>query len=244
MGVKFTFLKTRLCASLIVSILLLFISQNVYSQCYSPEPYSPSNGSTISALTPTICWQGGSGYYTGTMSIASDPNFSNIIYSHTFSPSENCIVVPTGYLQNNQHYWWGVGVLCVHGSASSSHYSFTISLTGIEKIGDEIPTSYSLSQNYPNPFNPTTKIKFDIPEYAPPLAKGGQGGLVSLKIYDILGREVAALVNEELKPGSYEYEWDASNFAGGVYFYQLIVSDPETSSGFTFKQTKRMVLMK
>jgi hypothetical protein len=65
---------------------------------------------------------------------------------------------------------------------------------------------------------------------------------VKLVIYDLLGREVATLVNEELKPGSYEADWDASNFSSGVYFYKIIAGAPSTGSGFT--ETKKMVLMK
>jgi hypothetical protein len=105
---------------------------------------------------------------------------------------------------------------------------------GVKKIGTTIPDIFSLSQNYPNPFNPSTKIKFSIP-----LSRGvteGRGVLTSLKIYDILSREVATLVNEPLQPCTYEVEWDASNFASGIYFYKLEAG--------TFSQTNKMVLMK
>lgn len=99
-------------------------------------------------------------------------------------------------------------------------------VTGINNIKSELPSSFSLHQNYPNPFNPSTKIKFDLPK----------GSLVKLMIYDVLGREVAVLVNEKLNPGSYEYEWNAINLPGGVYFYKL-------KSG-NFTETRRMVLVK
>jgi hypothetical protein len=104
---------------------------------------------------------------------------------------------------------------------------------GIKNITSEIPSSYSLHQNYPNPFNPTTKIKFDI--ITPHLNKGGQGG-VSLKIFDILGKEVATLVNEQLAPGTYSVDFDATNFPSGIYFYRL--ETPE------FVQTNKMILLK
>ena len=99
-------------------------------------------------------------------------------------------------------------------------------LIGIKLISNGTPKEYSLSQNYPNPFNPTTKIKFDIP----------RSGDVKLVIYDILGREVTTLVNQDLKPGVYEVEWNASNKPSGVYFYKLTTAD--------FTETKRMVLIK
>jgi hypothetical protein len=113
-------------------------------------------------------------------------------------------------------------------------------LIGISPIASELPVSYSLSQNYPNPFNPSTKIKFAIPTpLNPPFAKGGMakpGGFVRLTIYDALGKEIGSLVNEELKPGSYEVEFDGSNYPSGVYFYRLRAGD--------YTQTKKMILIK
>jgi hypothetical protein len=81
--------------------------------------------------------------------------------------------------------------------------------TGDIKIAQ--PTSYALAQNYPNPFNPSTTIRFAIP----------QTEHVTLKVYDLLGREVATLVNEARTAGSYEAFFDASNLASGVYMYKL-----------------------
>ncbi len=107
-------------------------------------------------------------------------------------------------------------------------------ISGIRKI-EETALSFSLSQNYPNPFNPSTTIKFDIPLHTPPLTKGGQGG-VSLKIFDITGREVETLVNEQLKPGTYEVTFDGSNLPSGVYFYKL-------STG-NYSNTKKLILLK
>ncbi len=102
--------------------------------------------------------------------------------------------------------------------------------TGINPVSRSVPDSYRLYQNYPNPFNPITKIHFSIPP-----SKGDRGMNVNLIIYDILGRELATLVNESLKPGSYEVEWDGSNFASGIYFYKLIAGD--------FVDVKKMVLL-
>ena len=102
---------------------------------------------------------------------------------------------------------------------------------GIPKLSSKVPDVYSLYQNYPNPFNPTTIIKFDIPAFV-----GEGGGVVKLKVYDVLGREAATLVNEKLKPGTYEISWDGSNYSSGVYFYRL-QSDK-------FSETKKSVLLK
>jgi hypothetical protein len=99
--------------------------------------------------------------------------------------------------------------------------------TGVDvKPLDEIPTGYALSQNYPNPFNPTTLIKFSIPEE----------GLVTLKVYNTVGQEVATLVNEFKARGTYEVDFNASNLASGVYMYTLYTSKTTLS--------KKMLLIK
>ncbi|MEO8399414.1 MAG: T9SS type A sorting domain-containing protein, partial [Ignavibacteriaceae bacterium] len=96
------------------------------------------------------------------------------------------------------------------------------------------PFSFKLEQNYPNPFNPTTKIKYVIPNVVD--AKFASTTLVILKIYDILGNEVATIVNKEQQPGNYEVEFNAKNLSSGIYFYKI--------SARNFHQTKKMVLMK
>jgi hypothetical protein len=106
---------------------------------------------------------------------------------------------------------------------------------GVKIVSTELPSSFKLFQNYPNPFNPVTKIKFEIPPFNPPLSKGGRGG-VSLKIFDILGKEVATLVNEQLSPGIYEVTFDGLNLPSGIYFYQLRSGE--------FFETRRLVLLK
>lgn len=97
---------------------------------------------------------------------------------------------------------------------------------GIQQISSEIPTGFSLQQNYPNPFNPSTRIKFDIPERSK----------TKLVVYDMLGREAALLVNENLNAGSYEYTFDGAGWSSGVYFYTL------QTEGFV--ETKKMMLIK
>jgi len=99
-------------------------------------------------------------------------------------------------------------------------------ITEVREVFSTIPQSFSLKQNYPNPFNPSTKIQFDIP----------RSGFTSLKVFDVLGREVATLVNENLHAGSYETTIDASNLASGVYLYTLHAG--------TYSETKKMLLTK
>jgi len=112
-------------------------------------------------------------------------------------------------------------------------------ITNVETEQNELLKYYELYQNYPNPFNPTTKIKFTIPTPPHPSPYQGEGareGLVLLRVYDILGREVATLVNKHLTRGEYEVEFNAEGLSSGVYYYRL-----ETGS---YSQTKKMILLR
>ncbi|MDD3558244.1 MAG: T9SS type A sorting domain-containing protein, partial [Melioribacteraceae bacterium] len=106
------------------------------------------------------------------------------------------------------------------------------------EIEEQHLTKFELYQNYPNPFNPSTTIKFAIPSVvtSPDRIGTKQSVQTSLKIYDILGREVATLVNETLKPGNYEVNFDANRLSSGMYFYSL------TTSGKTI--IKKMMLIR
>jgi hypothetical protein len=100
-------------------------------------------------------------------------------------------------------------------------------ITSVEDQGNlYIPKEYKLEQNYPNPFNPTTTIKYSIPKTS----------FVSLKIYNLIGEEVATLVNEENSIGNYEIEFNATSLPSGVYFYRIQAD--------SFVETKKMVLLK
>lgn len=96
----------------------------------------------------------------------------------------------------------------------------------VNRASSELPLRFDLRQNYPNPFNPTTQFQFSI----------AASRHVTLKIFNILGQEVASLVNEELMPGNYSRTWDASGFSSGIYFYRM------TAGSFT--ATRKMVVMK
>ncbi len=111
------------------------------------------------------------------------------------------------------------------------------------KTKNEVPTEFSLEQNYPNPFNPTTTIRFTIPTSplnpSPYQGEGQRERLITLKVYDVLGRKIATLVNEESatgEAGSYEVEFDGANLTSGIYFYQLRAGN--------FVETKKMILLK
>jgi len=115
------------------------------------------------------------------------------------------------------------------------HADFGLDVDDEEGFIDE----FELAQNYPNPFNPSTKIKFTIPATLNEV----EGSLVTLEVFDVLGNEIATLVNQEKQPGTYEVEFNATSHSGsvrnltsGIYFYQLKAGD--------FTETKKMILMK
>jgi hypothetical protein len=112
-------------------------------------------------------------------------------------------------------------------------------MTGVEEPRKEttnsiIPKVYALSQNYPNPFNPTTSISFDLPKQSH----------VILKIFDIIGREVATLMDEDFSAGKYTKTWNASSFSSGVYFCRIDARQTTGSGGEIFVSTKKLLLVK
>jgi arabinoxylan arabinofuranohydrolase len=119
-------------------------------------------------------------------------------------------------------------VISNYGTAPEGMGEEAENLCDLTSISDliEIPKEYSLEQNYPNPFNPTTKIKYSIPK----------AGLVTLKVFNLIGEEITTLVNEEKTIGNYEVEFEASKLPSGIYFYQLRVGD--------FNETRKMVILR
>lgn len=135
--------------------------------------------------------------------------------------------VATGLTNGTAYYFWvrASDWLC---NSRISAYSTPVQVTPLAIIanGNEIPKVFALFQNYPNPFNPVTNINFDIPK----------GTMVRLTVYDVTGREVDVLVNQFMAPGSYKADWDAADFASGIYFYKI-----EAGS---FVDRKKMVVLK
>lgn len=127
---------------------------------------------------------------------------------------------------------WGIWRCTAFNGVDSLYSTNTLLVTlarsviGISKISENIPGSFNLYNNYPNPFNPSTKIIFDV-------AKTRN---VKIAVYDLLGRNVKTIVNEVLQPGKYEYRFDASSLASGIYYYRM-----ETD---VYSDTKKMMLIK
>lgn len=114
-----------------------------------------------------------------------------------------------------------------HEDAGSDYCTIKYSsMTGMQIVGGEILKSFGLSQNYPNPFNPVTNINFSLPANA----------TVKLVVYDMTGKELSVLVNEQLNAGTYKFDFDASHLSSGTYFYKLTAGD--------FSEVKKMILVK
>ncbi len=165
---------------------------------------------------------------------------------------------------NHKSIWQKVGFLKGNGTTTEKHsYSFNdesvasgiykyrlkqIDFDGKFKYSKEIevdvtaPTEFSLSQNYPNPFNPVTTIRYSIPNVIS-IPTGRERNLATLKIYDVLGEEVANLVNEQKPAGRYEVKFNGSNLPSGVYIYRL-TAVPIGSQAGSYSAVKKMILLK
>jgi gluconolactonase len=129
--------------------------------------------------------------------------------------------------------WGGADRKTLFITAQTSLYRIRLSTTGVKEESSELPTGFQLMQNYPNPFNPSTWIVYSVPSVG-----GGQSatGRVKLAVYDLLGREIDILVNENKAPGTYRVRWEPTGRASGAYYYRLTAGD--------FSETRTMLFEK
>ncbi|MBK8981205.1 MAG: T9SS type A sorting domain-containing protein [Ignavibacteria bacterium] len=176
----------------------------------------------------------GSGYYPDGCSVV--PGGSSVLYRYTNHTALDTVAaignVQTGYnmasvFQDPRYFLGGFGEVmkAVVGWVNTNGGTITGINNNVTSIINT-PLDYNLSQNYPNPFNPSTKINFSIPK----------AGIVSLIVYDILGKEVIQLVNEFKTAGNHAINFNASNLSSGTYFYRIEAGE--------FKATKKMSLLK
>ena len=124
--------------------------------------------------------------------------------------------------------------LQANADAAQSKWASILPLLDVKEGGNAIPASFALRQNYPNPFNPTTTIGYEIPA----------SGYVNLRVFDVLGREVAVLVDGERQAGTYSVPFDGGHLASGIYYYRLTVTDPTLHSAKQFVDIKKLILIK
>lgn len=206
---------------------------NVTKFCYSGDPETGVGWNEGPPGNPTGSIQncGGPTSYNGTRVYVNPVGDRRLIVSSgaenfTVAPGEKQTITIAQFIARGNSNLNSVTLLKSKAQTIRNLY-----LIGIEKKSTNVPVMFNLQQNYPNPFNPTTKIKFSLSIHS-------EGGATEAKliIYDVLGKEIATLVNEHLNPGTYEVEWNGSNYSSGIYFYRL-----KTES---FSETKKMILIK
>ena len=154
-----------------------------------------------------------------------DTDFVWTNFNRDNSPLDNNSIMKISVNKENNNVW------ILNKNAGVFVYN-SDGIVSVKNKRNKIPNNIRLFQNYPNPFNPTTTIKYIIPE----AHSGFSMSKVGLKVYDVLGNEIATLVNEAKQPGVYEVQFDATGLSSGVYFYKLTVNNSI--------KVKRMILLK
>ncbi|MCI0474222.1 MAG: T9SS type A sorting domain-containing protein, partial [Ignavibacteria bacterium] len=182
----------------------------------------PGTGLQYVTLTTPFAWN-------GTSNVLVEICFNNSSYTSNTTVNGTAATGRVAHNHSDLSSGDGCTGITSPGSTYTTLPNICFKLTPVLGAGNnlsEVPKVYSLAQNYPNPFNPVTKINFAIPKQ----------GFVTLKVYDVLGREVSTLVNEVKQVGTYSVDFDASYLSSGVYFYRI-------ESG-EFSDIKRMILIK
>jgi len=146
-------------------------------------------------------------------------------FTNSINPSGTIKLTLNGTFTQSGGQAQGTWSMLVSGQTDSDTWG-PVTLTSVERFGTEVPTHFNLKQNYPNPFNPSTTIQFELQNES----------FVSLKVFDLLGEDVATLVEGTQYAGMWQVQFDASKLVGGIYFYRLQAGD--------FVETKKMVLVK
>jgi hypothetical protein len=204
-----------------------------------PIPRPKTSAAPYNAVYDTLAKNDTASYYiaifnsgegNATISNVSSSNGVFTVVSFPSSIAQNTFAYARVKFKPNANNQTFTGLITI----TSSDTVKTVNVTGysndltagIATLSSQVPDRFALSQNFPNPFNPTTKINFAVPYRS----------FVSLKVYDLNGREVSALVNNTLQAGTYQYEFDAAALPSGTYFYKLETSD--------FTSTKKLILIK
>ncbi len=199
------------------------VGESDYSDVYSfksgipipPVLNTPAHTATGVSLTPVFTWFSTEDASSYRIQVSTSVQFhdNTFVIDTTLTDTTLSVVAP---LTANKIYYWRVNAKNTYGiSFWSDGFGFKTTSALYVSDNENIPAEFGLEQNYPNPFNPVTEIKFAI----------AKQGLVTLKVYDILGREVASLVNENLGAGNYHVNFNSSNLASGTYIYRLIAGN-------------------
>ncbi|HET6272371.1 MAG TPA: M1 family aminopeptidase [Bacteroidota bacterium] len=196
------------------------------STLVTPVLASPATGTPNLDPPVQLSWNIVPSATTYRLQVAIDSLFTSILIDD--STLTDTSFAAASVVPNTKHFW---RVNAKNGGGTTAwspvwNFTTTVFNDVVERLGDRIPATYALAQNYPNPFNPATSIRFELPH----------AGDVSLRIYSMIGEEVATLVNGNLTAGVYTARWDAGNVASGMYFYRIQAS--------VYTATRKLLLLR
>jgi hypothetical protein len=185
---------------------------------------SPADGAQGVSAYEELSWSAVDGATRYHLQVATDDIFENLIVNDsTITGTSFVTAVPYDY--ETTHYWRVRAGNATTFGLLSEEWSFTTA-TGVANESDEVPAELALGQNYPNPFNPSTRISYALPT----------AELVTIKVYDALGRPVTTLVDGQMPAGNHIAIWDGAGLTSGTYFYRMEAGD--------FVETRQMTLLK
>jgi hypothetical protein len=190
-----------------------------------PALVAPADSAVNISASPILRWSPSDGatYYVVQVSPYTS-SFMTFVFDDTTSTTSQVV----GPLNYGTKYFWHVSAFNngVWGPWSQTRQFTVVRTSSVEPAENSMPAQFGLGQNYPNPFNPTTAVSFQLSAIS----------AVTLKVFDVLGREVSTLVDEVGQPGVYKVQWDGSGMPSGIYFYRLQAGE--------FVETKKMILLK
>jgi phosphodiesterase/alkaline phosphatase D-like protein len=197
-----------------------------------PTLISPADSATGTSLTPVVRWQISPDAVHYRLQLSTSSTFVSTALDTSVTDSSITVV----QLLPLTRYYWRVSATNSGGtSAFSSVRTFmTEQSTSVRLISTIIPKEYALQQNFPNPFNPSTKIQFSLPVQS----------FVEIKVYDIMGRELATLLSQEKEAGEYQMEFVPAQLSSGVYLYTMAAVSNSENGKKVMRATKKMILVK
>lgn len=203
----------------------------------APALVSPANNSTNQSLTPTLDWSAVPGASSYRIQVGTDSTFGSSVLDSSLIVSDS-VVIPGSRLQGETKYYWRAHAINAAGTGGwSPVWNFTTGPGTLVGNAPEIPEHFELFSNYPNPFNPTTTIRFALPVSSE----------VMLRVYDVVGREVATLAEGIREAGYHTVVWNGQSISGtpmasGVYFFRLNAKAADGSRSFT--DMKKIMFLK
>jgi len=206
----------------------------------SPTIIAPANGTTVNYPNLINCqWSSLEGIQYYSFHLSSSESFTDTLsyyYAALANTTLSVFPVKNNAFFNGTFYWHVRGMEYQTGSVGPWSQTATFKYSGVTKVTNQetsIPKNYFVAQNYPNPFNPTTTISFGVPAQSH----------VTVEIYDLLGRRVANLINDDLQAGYYHISWSAVGLVSGIYIYRMAAQAMDNHKN-SFTGVKELILLK